>query len=708
MKLAKTLTASAMAGAAVVALGFASLGGMAPTPVRADATPAVILPTHVDNFRLTDADLHSHELYRMADAKAVVIITQMDGCPVSRNTASSLKALQARYAGQGVEFMMLNSNPTDTHEEVVKEAKDYGFDMPVLMDHNQLVGEQLGVTRTAEAIILDPKTWTVIYRGPVDDRVTYERQKAKADHMWAADALDAQLAGKAPAVTKVDAVGCLIDFPHRGDAKLAKVSYVHDVAPIIEQKCIMCHQPGGIGPIAFTSYEKVKGYAPMIREVIRTQRMPPWRADPMVGHFQDDKSLSSDQIKTLVHWVEAGKPRGEGADPLLQAKLGVPDWPLGKPDLILDIPAYNIPSTGIVDYQRPFVKNPLNKPEWIRASTVKVENRQAVHHVLTGYMDEAPAPGQPAFEQNWGVSVGGYAVGSESQINPINVGALMPVGGAIGFQNHYTPYGKAVTEKSQIGLYFYKDGEKPKMVVHNIAIANPTISIPPGEEAHPEHAYLTIPHDMVLYSAFPHAHYRGASARVVLRTPDGKERDLVALPKYDFNWQREFVFDKPVLVPAGSTILTYYTYDNSPRNPANPDPHRMVPWGDQSFDEMLYTALRYRWADETSDKMLPQYEADLKANQMMGILDHRMDGKITKDEFRKDQMSQGLLARFDAIDRNHDGVIDAKEMLVAANYMQQMRHDRRAAAAKAATAKVDGDKQPAAPTPVTNNGAGRR
>ncbi len=707
MKLAHALTAASATAIAVVAFGALTLGGGA-TPVRADAAPAVIQAIHVDNFRLPDQNYQSHELYRMADAKAVVIVTQMNGCPVSRNTASAIKALKDAYASKGVEFMMLNSSPIDTREAVATEAKEYGFDMPVLMDHDQLVGEQLGITRTAEVIILDPKTWKVIYRGPVDDKVTYERQKAAAEHTWAKDALDATLAGKPVTVASQPAVGCLIDFPNRTAAKTAKISYVHDVAPIIEQKCVMCHQPGGIGPIPLTKFEQVKAFSPMIREVIRTQRMPPWRADPDVGHFVDDKSLTSAQRETLVHWVEAGSPRGEGVDPLTKVKLGVPEWPLGKPDLILNVPGYDIPANGIVDYQRPFVANPLKEAKWIKASTVKVQNRQAVHHILTGYMEDVPAAGQPAFEQNWGVSVGGYAVGSESQINPKDVGAYFPVGGAIGFQNHYTPFGKAVKENPQIGLYFYKDGEKPSMMMHNIAIANPTISIPPGEEAHPEHAYLTVPHDMLLYSAFPHAHYRGASAHVVLQTPDGKEKTLLALSRYDFNWQREYTFDKPVLVPAGSKIITYYTYDNSARNPANPDPKRTVPWGDQSFDEMLYTALRYRWVDEKSDHPLLAYEQDLKANQLMGILDHRMDGKITKDEFRKDPMSQGLLARFDAIDRNHDGVIDAKEMLVASNYMNQMRKQRHAAEA-AKTAKAEGDKTPTvAPVAFTNNGAGRR
>jgi mono/diheme cytochrome c family protein len=117
------------------------------------------------------------------------------------------------------------------------------------------------------------------------------------------------------------------------------VSYVKTIAPLIKNKCASCHQSGGIGPMPLTSYEAIKPWAPMIREVIRTQRMPPWRADPTVGHFEDDKSLSPQQIKALVHWVEAGAPRGHGADPLAAQTFKLEEWPLGKPDLVLDIPS---------------------------------------------------------------------------------------------------------------------------------------------------------------------------------------------------------------------------------------------------------------------------------------------------------------------------------------------------------------------------------
>jgi hypothetical protein len=441
---------------------------------------------------------------------------------------------------------------------------------------------------------------------------------------------------------------------------------------------VACHQPGGIGPFALTNYTMVKGFSPMIREVIRTDRMPPFHADPHVGVFNDDKSLSASQIKTLVHWVEAGAPRGDGPDPLALVKYEAQDWPLGKPDLILDIPKYTIPASGIVDYQRPVVKNPLTEGKWLKASTVKVSQRQGVHHILTGYMKEVPADGVGR-ESGWGASVGGYAVGSESIVSPNNVGTYLPPGGAIGFQNHYTPFGKEAVAADQIALYFYKENERPKLVMRNSTIADNSITIPAGAKRHKEVAYTTFPKDALLYSAFPHAHYRGHASDVTLRYPDGKEKLLLSLPKYDFNWQRHYEFKEPVRVPAGSKLIVTYTYDNSTRNPANPDATKVVEWGDQSFEEMLFTAIRYRWLDETSDdlKKGDSYDQAMNSGRFMGMLDDNVDGRIQKAEL-KGRIGNMINAAWTVADTNADGAIDEAELKAAGALMQRRRGGQQA------------------------------
>ena len=671
-------TAGLALAASAAASGWTSFGG--PSAARA-GTAVEASPAKVDDFMLADQQYLAHQLYRMKDARAVVLITTGAGDPAVRENAAAYMALKRAYEPQGVELFMLDSNLTDRRETLIKEAAASGLDMPILFDAQQLVGEQLGVARTAEVIVVDPKTWRIAYRGPVAGG---SNGASAAREPWAADALDAVIAGRPVTIAHRPATGRPVDFPERRKAaSFANISYARTVAPIIQEKCADCHQAGGIGPMALTSYEQIKGFSPMIREVLRTKRMPPYMADESVGHFQDDKRLSPDQIKTLVHWIEAGSPRGEGGDPMKKVKFAVPEWPLGKPDLVLDIPAYNIPATGIVDYQRPFVVNPLNKPVWLRASTLKVSDRQAVHHILTGLMETAP--NGAAVESKWGSSVGQYAVGSESVIAPRDHGTYIPVGGAIGFQNHYTPYGKATTERSQMALYFYKDGEAPKYVMHNIAIADPTIMIGPNEPHHPEIAYLEFPNDAILFGAFPHSHYRGDSANMSILYPDGREELLLALPKYNFNWQREYTFATPLKVPAGSKIITRYTFDNSTRNPANPDPNRTVPWGDQSFDEMMYTSLRYRWVDETSSHLLPQYDAALHANQMMGVIDDNMDGKIQLAELKGAEAAV-FRTNFAQIDQDHDGVISRSELAAAMAFMSRRKSITETAARPAAAA----------------------
>jgi peroxiredoxin len=665
------ISIAAAALIAVAALGYSALS-TATTNAAAKAPAEVALPVTVDDFRLSDQNLHSHQLRQLGDASAVVLITQANNCPVSRNTSAALKALQDEYSAKGVEFFMLNSTPSDTREAIVAEAKAYGYNIPILLDTNQLVGEQLGVTRTAEAIVIDPKSWKIVYRGPIDDKVTYERQKAAADHTWAKDALNAQLAGKPVTVARVEAVGCIIDFPERAKLANSKLTYVKNIAPMFESKCVDCHEPNGIGPMPFTKYEEIAPFAPMIREMIRTQRMPPWRADPSIGHFLGDRSLSAAQIKTLVHWVEAGAPRGTGPDPLAAKNHVAPEWPLGKPDLVLDVPAYTIPANGIVDYQRPYVVNPLKEGKWLRASTIKVVNRQTVHHILTGYLAEVPGPGQVANESKWGVSLGGYAVGAESFVEPANTGAYIPPGGAIGFQVHYTPFGQQVTEHSQIALYFYKD--KPKYVMHNSVVMNANIVIPANKESTQLQAYLDVPKDMMIYGAFPHAHYRGASSQFFLVTPDGNKTLLLALPHYDFNWQREYNFVTPVKVPAGSKLLAVYTYDNSVRNPANPDHNRVVPWGDQSFDEMLYTAFHYEWVGETSDTTASYaaYDKEMNDNRLFGMLDSKMNGKLDMSELTG-PIGKQFADSFAKIDTDHDGFIEPNELKAAQGAMMKRR-----------------------------------
>ena len=151
--------------------------------------------------------------------------------------------------------------------------------------------------------------------------------------------------------------------------------------------------------------------------------MPPWHADPHIGVFKDDKSLSIEQKQTLVHWIEAGAPRGEGPDPLAEVKITQTQWPLGEPDLVLNIPEYTIPASGVVEYKFPRVKNPLDVGVWVRAATVLPGDREVVHHILAGSIDADTS----AQKRNSGVFDNyliGYAPGNESNVFPVDLSLI--------------------------------------------------------------------------------------------------------------------------------------------------------------------------------------------------------------------------------------------------------------------------------------------
>lgn len=168
----------------------------------------------VANFRLLDQRGESHELYRLADKKAVVVMVQGNGCPIVRQALPALVEVRARYLNRGVEFLLLNSNLQDTRELVAREANEFKIEFPILLDESQHTGEALGVVRTSEVFVIDPKSWELKYRGPMDDRLSYERQRP-AKHHYLTDALDAMLAGKPVQTPQADGVGCLVNFPER-------------------------------------------------------------------------------------------------------------------------------------------------------------------------------------------------------------------------------------------------------------------------------------------------------------------------------------------------------------------------------------------------------------------------------------------------------------------------------------------------------------
>lgn len=534
----------------------------------------------VDNFRLTDNHGKSHELHYLSDMKAVVLLTQQDECKHSDAAIPQLEAIKAQYGKRGVEVLMLNSTRGDSVKtQVVKTSSS----IPVLLDPLQLIGESLDAKRAGEVLVINPKDWTLAYRGPIEH---------------AAESVDATLAGTPIKKAERRAKGCKIAMPEYNRKRAhSKISYEHTIAPMLADNCVTCHRQGGIGPWQMSSYDMVKGFAPMIREVLRTERMPPWHADPHFGVFSNDRSLTADETKTLVHWIEAGAPRDKkGADPLTAYNKQWPEWSLGKPDLIVEIPSFNVPATGSIPYQRPVVKNPLGRDVWLRAIEFAPTNRSVVHHILAG---TTGGTGDSLARLEATTSLGVYVPGDVPQPVPQETGVFISKDADFVFQMHYTADGKAKSEVTKVGLYFAK--ETPTFPLRNTVLLDPRLKIPANTKDHPASVSRTFNRDVLIYTLMAHSHVRGKSAKFEATYPDGKIETLLAVPHYDFNWQTSYQLKEPKLLPKGTKLVYYSNYDNSVQNKANPDPNIEVRWGEQTWEEMIYGDVRFRYPDETTN-----------------------------------------------------------------------------------------------------------
>ena len=564
--------------------GLATLGCLLSPTV-----PALSAPTEAADFALLDQHGELHRLHyysKDANTRAIVLFVQGNGCPLVRKQVPELKRLRSAFASQGVKFWMINANPQDTRAEIAAESAEFEMDFPVLKDESQIVARTLEIRRTAEVLVIDPANWQIRYRGAVDDRFSYGSRKSEAEHSWLKNSLEALLAGNPVNTTETRAAGCAITFP---DPDVTPTAYRETIAPLLKQNCVGCHTKGGIGPFAMSSYEKVNGWSDMIREVLMTRRMPPWQADPHVGHFGNDFSLTPEQTTTLVQWIDAGAPRGEGEDPLVSYRPELPEWQLGPPDFVVEIPEQKVEAEGVFDYRYVVVDAPNQQDVWLRGLETLPGNKRVLHHIIAS----AVPPGGDIKKDRKALT--GYAPGMGPDRMPEGTGILLKAGSKIVFQMHYTASGKAETDRSRLG--FYRAGAPPAKELHSGVLIDHKVRIPPGDRAFAATKSRTFDKPVLLYSMNPHMHLRGKSMRYTARYPDGTEEVLLNVPDYRFDWQHSYELKEPKPLPAGTQLSVKAVWDNSALNLNNPDPSQTVGWGDQTFNEMFYASFSFTDAE---------------------------------------------------------------------------------------------------------------
>ncbi|MDF1694993.1 MAG: T9SS type A sorting domain-containing protein [Saprospiraceae bacterium] len=422
-------------------------------------------------------------------------------------------------------------------------------------------------------------------------------------------------------------------------------TFAKDVAPIIYNKCTTCHRTGEIGPFSLTSYDDVANRSSIIKSVVSTGYMPPWKPDPAYSHFLGEYYLTEDEKQTIIDWVDQGAEYGDSVD-----EPDLPNFPegslLGEPDLVLTFEETHVHKGNNDDEYRYFVlPTGLTEDRVIKAIELRPGNSQIVHHALffedtqgRAAMFDAQTP-EYGFEGfgSFGTDevlnydqYPGYVPGTKPIYYPDGFGQKLSAGADLVIQMHYAPWPVDAEDKSSVNIFFADEDEVVDRFVDD-RIMLPfdlpggffSFNIPPNQVKE-FHGIWNINQDLSLIGLSPHMHYLGKSWEVWLEDPIGNKTNLIKINDWDFNWQGGYYFPRLIPAKAGSKIHAVAVYDNTASNPQNPsNPPKYVWWGEGTTDEMYYLpilSIPYQDGDEDvvfSDQTSSINEIDFSSGNWM-------------------------------------------------------------------------------------------
>ncbi len=344
------------------------------------------------------------------------------------------------------------------------------------------------------------------------------------------------------------------------------------------------------------SYADAKKWGAEIARRTAAKEMPPWFADPKVGHFSNDPSLTAAQIEILGQWARSGALAGNPGDapPLRKWTAG---FVIPQPDLVLKMPKpVAIPARGDIPYTYEIVHTSFTEDKWVRMSEIRPSSRAHVHHAVVyirppgaSWMADKPvgtaftAMSMDEAETKSDILLV-YAPGSSPDEWPEGMAKLIPKGSDLIFQMHYTANGSAAVDQTSIGMIFSKT--PPAKRVMTLQLTNSHFRIPPNDPSYRVEARGTLPNDALLLSFFPHLHLRGKEFEYNIVHSATSIEPLLDV-NYNFYWQLSYRLAEPRLLKAGTELQAVAIFDNSRRNRHNPNPDAEVVWGDQSYDEMM-------------------------------------------------------------------------------------------------------------------------
>jgi len=356
--------------------------------------------------------------------------------------------------------------------------------------------------------------------------------------------------------------------------------------------------------MSFLDYASVRPWAKAIRKSVLNRSMPPFPAAGPIGKYQDDIRLTDEEIATIASWVDGGGLRGDADDAPTPLKWPAHTAQIEDPDLVIEFPSISSDPRNQDLWAVLYSGHVFEETTWIDSYELIASDPSLMHHarvhaidntfyipeklISYGPLSDLPQLGKNAAENS----------DANSRINYLDVwtpgtGVMRRPGGTfrvragerIILRAHIAPTPEIRTSNVSLALRL-ANGEVTTRISKTVLL-HKDFEIQPGEDNYTYRGEREIRGAGWLRSVWVHMHRRGKSVRLALRYKDGETKEILRIPRWDFDWQRVYHLTTPIPVPPGTKLEAIAVWDNSERNPDNPDPKALVKFGPRTEDEMF-------------------------------------------------------------------------------------------------------------------------
>jgi len=328
----------------------------------------------------------------------------------------------------------------------------------------------------------------------------------------------------------------------------SKYTYNDDVFPILRDRCASCHVTGGVAPMSLMTYDDAFPWAESIRAELVASHMPPWNAEEGYGDVKRAHTLSPKELDVILTWATGGNPRG-ALDQKLPAVELKNDWKLGTPDLAMKMPAeFTLAADKMEDTQEVTLPSGTTEARWVRAVDLLPGTPSIVRSATIFVKGADPASGTtPAPEHVLALWLPGQDPAPDE-----GVAMRLPAGAQIGVRIHYKKTwqfeGKALTDRSTVGVYFSKGSNAQELLA--LAIDAPASS---GGADQTVRFSRTLAEDVQALALSPDKVPGNISLQVEAVKPDGSRVPMIRL-NTRADWDRRYWFERPMTLPRGTRI----------------------------------------------------------------------------------------------------------------------------------------------------------